>query len=162
MKLFDTVLGSYVIGFDSDDKETAQRTVDAARKEGIRSIQMWILSPLIGTDFRSRIEKEGRLLSNNPRDCDGTRVMFIPAQMTAEELQESVFAGMKRFYSLKNRLVSIFQGIGSLVKNYAVNTLNTKVLWRESLREAIMKWYGRSVIKAIEKRAKKYLSQLGK
>lgn len=158
--LLKALHGSFAVGFDSDTKETALMTADLARKEEIPSIQIWVLTPLIGTKLYSTLKEQGRLLSYEPGDCDGTKALFLPAQMTFKELQESVFAGMKRFYSVKNRLMAVGQGIKDLSQHYIHNLMDTRAVWQENFREAILKWYGRNMIKSIEKRAKQYLSRL--
>ncbi len=159
-KMLGVVHGSFVSGFDSDDKYTAIKTADWARKQGIHSIQIWVLAPLPGTELRENLESQNRLLSLDPRDCDGTRATFQPAKMSAAELQKSVFKGMKRFYSLKNRLWATLKGIAGLARDYSSNISEAKELWRENFKETALKWYGRKVIKSIEKRTKEYLKKL--
>ncbi len=158
--LLKVVHGSFVVGFDSDTTETARINVDEARKIGIPSIQMWILTPLIGTDLA--ILLKDRLLSQDPGDYDGTKAVFVPAQMTAEELQKSVFKGMKRFYSIKNRLLALLRGVKSLIQHYAADIKNTKNLWKEKFRELGLSWYGRRIVETVEKRAKQYLKGIRK
>jgi len=153
-RMLSTVHGSFISGFDSDDKLTALKTADWARKQGIRSIQIWVLTPLPGTELRENLEKQNRLLNLDPRDYDGTRVTFRPAKMSAFELQKSVFEGMKRFYSLKNRLLAIFTGIAGVVRDYALDISETKELWRENFKETVIKWYGQKIVKSIEKRTR--------
>lgn len=160
MKMLKEVHASYAVGFDSDDRETARRTADEARKNGIKSIQIWVLSPLPGTEFRARLEKEDRLLSYDPRDCDGARAIFKPAQMTAEELQTSVFAGMERFYSWQNRTKALFKGMYGITRDYAIRMADTRDLWRENFRETVVKWYGRRIVKKIKAGAKQHLPNI--
>jgi len=159
-RMLGAVHGSFISGFDSDDKYTALKTADWARRQGIHSVQMWVLAPLPGTKLREDLEKQNRLLSLDPRDCDGTRATFQPAKMSAVELQESVFKGMKRFYSLKNRLLATFKGIAGIARDYALDISETKELWRENFKETAVKWYGRKIVKSIEKRTKEYLNKL--
>jgi len=161
-KMIRVVHGSFVVGFDTDDKQTAERTASWARKQDIRSVQIWVLTPLPGTKLRENLEKEERLLSLDPRDYDGTKATFRPANMSAFELQESVFKGMKKFYSLKSHLLAIFRGIAGITRDYILNISETKDLWRENFKETVINWYGRGIVKSIEKRTKEYLKKLKK
>lgn len=159
-RMIQAIHGSFVVGFDSDDKKTAMETADWARSQGIHSIQIWVLAPLPGTEFRAALENQNRLLSSDPRDCDGTRATFIPAKMTAAELQDSAFAGMRKFYSLQNRLAALARGIAGITKDYVMQFSSNKELWRENFKETVVKWYGRKIVKNIEKRAREYLAKL--
>lgn len=157
--LFRVIHGSFIVGFDSDDKGTAKRTLNWVRKMGFSSIQMWILTPLIGTKLRKKLEEEGRLLTDNPGDYDGTKVTFRPSQMSPEELQKSAFSAMKRFSGWEIIVLYFLKGIVRTLKEYFLNVASIKPFLR-NLHEAGIRIYTRKLVGRLENRSKKFLTQI--
>jgi radical SAM superfamily enzyme YgiQ (UPF0313 family) len=84
------VEGAFIFGHDHDGKDTFRRTVELAQRTGIQVPIFGILTPHPGTRLRTRLEREGRLLpeSSDWRRYDGAHVLFRPAKMSPEELEE--------------------------------------------------------------------------
>lgn len=71
-----------------------------AKRAGIDTIQILLLTPLLGTVVRERLEKEGRILKAGWEDYDGTHPLFVPdAGMTAESMHYEVMRLMRKFYA---------------------------------------------------------------
>lgn len=157
--LFGVIHGSFIVGFDSDSRGTAKRTLNWIRKTGFSSIQMWILTPLVGTKLREKLEKEGRILTDNPGDYDGTKVTFRPKQMSPEELQKSAFSAMKRFSGWEIIVLYFLKGLIKTLKEYFLSLVNIKPLLG-NLREMGIRVYTRILVKKLEVRSKKFLAQL--
>jgi len=96
------VRASIVFGFDHDDRGVFSRTVNFLVENKIAYADFFILTPLPGTPFRERLERENRILSNNWSDYDSLRTVFRPKQMTPEELNQGLWQTYQSFYSLKN------------------------------------------------------------
>lgn len=96
------VIGGFVIGADGDGPGTAPATAAEADRIGIDFIQMTQMTPLPGTPLFDELRTAGRLLTSNyPADWERhsfTETVFRPRDMTAEELDRSIFETRKRRY----------------------------------------------------------------
>ena len=93
------VHGMFVLGLDTDTAGSARETVGFARRLGIDTIQIMMETPLPGTRLWDRVTAEDRLIGADWSLFDGHHAVMRPRQMTPLELQLSVVAAMKRFYS---------------------------------------------------------------
>jgi len=97
------VHGMFVLGADTDDAQTVRDTVNFALRHKIDTVQLMVLTPLVGTREYQRLESEGRLLEGARGQWDlydGHHVVFQPARMTPAQLQWETFQAMRKFYSL--------------------------------------------------------------
>ncbi len=93
------VHGMFVVGLDFDDASSAQATADFARRLGIDTFQLMMVTPAPGTRLWERLESEGRLIEADWTLFDGHHAVLRPEQMTPLELQLSAIDAMRRFYS---------------------------------------------------------------
>ena len=93
------VHGMFVIGSDYDDAQTARKTLRFARKTGMDSIQLMMLTPLPGTEMYRDLEQQGRILTRDWSLYDAHHAVFLPTRMTPLQLQRSAISGMSHFYS---------------------------------------------------------------
>lgn len=94
--------GSFVFGFDTDDKEVFDRTVELGIEMQLTMALYAILTPYPGTRLYRRLLAEGRLTDPRwwmRRDHDAGSPYFEPAKMTREELREGWVRAWQRFYS---------------------------------------------------------------
>ena len=84
------VEGAFIFGHDHDAKDVFKRTVEFVQTNGIQVPVLGLLTPHPATRLRARLEKEGRLLpeASDWRLYDGAHVLFSPARMSPEELEE--------------------------------------------------------------------------
>jgi radical SAM superfamily enzyme YgiQ (UPF0313 family) len=86
------IVGSFILGNDTDNKDVFERTADFVRHTGIDGAQFTIQTPFPGTKLYRKLAAGKRLLfTNYPRDWrryNGFQVVFQPKNMTVEELQE--------------------------------------------------------------------------
>jgi len=92
--------GMFVLGGDDDDAGTVKETERFARKHGIDSLQMMILTPLPGTRTYDDLDKQKRIFSKDWDLYDGQHVVFHPKLLSALELQRAVFRAYAGFYAL--------------------------------------------------------------
>src|SRR5208283_5512315 len=59
------VVGSFIIGIDTDQRGIGEATARAAREYGIDAANVMILTPLPGTKLYAQMEGEGRIRSND-------------------------------------------------------------------------------------------------
>jgi radical SAM superfamily enzyme YgiQ (UPF0313 family) len=98
------VHGMFVLGADTDDVETFQRTVDFARQNEIDTVQFLMLTPCPGTPFYERMRAQDRLLTDDWSLYDGHHCVIQPALMSPYELQMGTYRAMARFYSVRHAL----------------------------------------------------------
>jgi radical SAM superfamily enzyme YgiQ (UPF0313 family) len=106
------ILGSFVFGFDFENKNVFEQTYDFIMKSYMDVVQLRILTPYPGTRLYQRLLKDGRLfehdwwLQGHPPDT----VLYQPMGMTVDELisgyarlnKQTYSAGaiMKRFFGM--------------------------------------------------------------
>ncbi len=91
--------GMFVVGADSDTRQTIQDTVDFAKKNGIDTIMLSALTPLPGTTTFRELDEQGRIFDKRWEFYDSHHVVFHPATMSAHELQLEALKAYRRFYS---------------------------------------------------------------
>ena len=131
--------GSFVFGFDSDDRDVFRRTVDFTIEGKILTATFHILTPLPGTKAFERLDAEGRILHRNWEYYDTDHAVFQPKNMSAEELD----AGHKQAYRDFQRWGSIIKrstGVPGTAKRLAYNVAWRKVdpLWMAIYRMGLM------------------------
>jgi radical SAM superfamily enzyme YgiQ (UPF0313 family) len=82
------VLTYFMFGFEQQRKDVFQRVIDFVNECKIRHVAMVLLAPYAGTPMFKRLEAEGRIITKNWCLYDQAHVVFKPANMTAQELEE--------------------------------------------------------------------------
>ncbi len=80
------VNGSFVLGFDHDERDVFQRTVDWVETNRLECATFHILTPYPATPLFRQMEAEGRLLHKDWSRYDTAHVVFQPRNMSPEEL----------------------------------------------------------------------------
>lgn len=89
-----------VVGADGDTLESIDATADFIRKTGIVLPRFYILTPIPGTDFFKKMEKENRLCNEDIYSYDGTEAAHIPRHMTPDELTEAYWNLYEKVFSM--------------------------------------------------------------
>ncbi len=112
------VHGMFIFGYPNEQRseisvsEMVRRFKVFIREAKIDSIQVLHPVPLVGTDLRKRLDREGRIFPLNIvrwRYYDGNYPCFIPDNMTLKEFQEKPIEIMKWFYSSFSLFKLIFK-----------------------------------------------------
>jgi radical SAM superfamily enzyme YgiQ (UPF0313 family) len=93
------VNGSFVLGFDHDERDVFARTADWVEDSRLECATFHILTPYPGTPLFRRMEAEGRLLHKRWDEYDTAHVVFRPRHMTPEELAEGYAWLYRRLFS---------------------------------------------------------------
>jgi radical SAM superfamily enzyme YgiQ (UPF0313 family) len=94
--------GSFVFGFDTDDSEVFDRTVEFGVEMQLTMALFAILTPYPGTKLYKRLLAEGRLTKPQwwlDGDHDAGSPYYVPKTMTRERLREGWMRAWQRFYS---------------------------------------------------------------
>jgi radical SAM superfamily enzyme YgiQ (UPF0313 family) len=101
-------VGAFVLGNDTDTKDTFDRTLEFIYETKLDGVQVSILTPLPGTTLYRQLDDEGRILKKNyPADWERYSVfdvVFQPKNMTVDELREGVSRIYKETASLSKCL----------------------------------------------------------
>ena len=103
------ILGSFVLGNDGDTPAIFEPILRFCEQVRLEAAIFPILTPYPGTRVRARLEREGRISSDNWRDYDMSHVNFVPIGMTAEELQAGHDWLNRSFYSFSSMFRRIFR-----------------------------------------------------
>jgi radical SAM superfamily enzyme YgiQ (UPF0313 family) len=89
---------SFVFGMDHDDEDVFMRTVEWVVEQGIETASFHILTPYPGTQLHQRLEKQGRILTDDWDLYDTRHAVFAPARMTVEALEAGYWRAYREFY----------------------------------------------------------------
>ena len=111
------VVGSFIIGIDTDQPGIGEEIARAAREYGLDAANVLVLTPLPGTRLYAQMEREGRIRSNNyPEDWKYYTLTYPVANyahLTWAEVVEEVNRFHDRFYSYPQILRRMLQVAGS-------------------------------------------------
>jgi len=93
------VHGMFIAGADQDDARNIRRTARMARRMGVDTIQMMVLTPLPGTPVFEQMRQAGRLLSYDWSLYDAHHAVFSHPVMKPRQLEQAAVKAMKKFYS---------------------------------------------------------------
>ena len=94
------VTGFFMFGFDTDEKDIFDRTVEVIKAIDIDHVHFYILTLYPGTALYEQFKQEGRLLVDKDRSYYGwSNAMFQPKNMSPQELEQ----GVQRSYEKLSR-----------------------------------------------------------
>lgn len=92
------VNGSFVFGMDDDDESVFERTVEWAIEQGVETATFHILTPYPGTALYQRMIEQQRMTSNDWDSFDTRHVVFQPARMSPDQLENGYWRAYRDFY----------------------------------------------------------------
>lgn len=108
------VHGAFIFGFENDNIEVFDKTLQFAKEAKLDVANFGILVPYPGTPFYDQYKKENRIFDYQWRNYDAAHVVFTPHRMQPIDLQYGQYNAMKEFYSWKNILRRIISNPSSL------------------------------------------------
>lgn len=93
------VNGSFVLGFDHDQKDVFQKTVDWVEENRLECATFHILTPYPATPLFRQMEAEGRLIHKDWNCYDTAHVVFRPKNMSPEQLMDGYEWCYERLFS---------------------------------------------------------------
>jgi radical SAM superfamily enzyme YgiQ (UPF0313 family) len=97
------IIGSFVVGTDTDDITTFKKTSDFINNTKLDSAYFHVLTPLPGTRLYDQFKSENRLLGLGWDEIWG-QVSFRPKNMSGEELRDGIRKLDKSVYSVRSIL----------------------------------------------------------
>jgi radical SAM superfamily enzyme YgiQ (UPF0313 family) len=92
------VEGTILLGTDDQDVDYVKRLVDFLLEIDLDLAEFTIMTPFHHTPVRERMEKAGRIISNDLLNYTCDRVVFQPKRMSVDELQEMYYYAWDTFY----------------------------------------------------------------
>ena len=96
-----SVLGTFMLGFDGDTKESILAMPDYIEEIGVDIPRFAILTPYPNTPTYRRFDSEGRMTSKDWNDYDSIHATFAPKNFTARELEEMLVSVSNECYTVK-------------------------------------------------------------
>ena len=94
--------GCFVFGLDEDEPEIFLKTAEFAVQARIDLPRFAVVTPFPNTALYKRLEAAGRILTKNWELYDAQHVVFRPAKMSVDELQQGVETAWKYAYSFRS------------------------------------------------------------
>ncbi len=94
--------GSFVFGFDHDDKDVFKRTVDWGIENAITTSTYHVLTPYPGTELFKTMESQNRILTRNWELYDTRHVIYKTTKLSAKELESGYQWSYDEFYKWRN------------------------------------------------------------
>jgi len=121
-----SLVGSFIVGFDSDDASCFDSILDFAIKSRMEAADFGVLTPYPGTVLYERLKKQRRLIDDDWwLKYKGEDVVYTPKQMTREELYEGWVSMMREYYTIPSTFRRCSTGIKR--RSLFANVLNYKV-----------------------------------
>jgi len=89
--------GTIILGTDDQSEDDIKRLVDFLIEVELDVAEFTIMTPFPHSPIRRKMEKEGRILSNDWSKYTADKVVFQPKQMTPEKLQEMYYYAWDTF-----------------------------------------------------------------
>lgn len=92
------VEGTIILGTDEQDEDYIKRLVDFLLEIELDLAEFTIMAPFPHTPIRESLEKQKRILHNDWRRYTAAEVVFKPAKMSIDKLQEMYYYSWDTFY----------------------------------------------------------------
>jgi len=156
------VNGSFVLGFDHDDKSCFAKTADWVEEARLECATFHILTPYPGTPLFRQMDREGRILHRDFDLYDTAHAVFRPKHMTKDELEEGYAWIYRRLFShasiWRRRPASLAAQLPYLGMSYLYKRGNW--LWPTLIRRRLVHAAWRPLVEATRRRHVAYRASL--
>ena len=101
------ILGCFIFGFDGEDRSVFDRTVEFVNGQHVDVALYSVYTPFPGTGGWARLSSERRMLTTDWSRYNGRHVVFKPAGMTTDELQDGLYYAWNQTYRLGSILTRV-------------------------------------------------------
>lgn len=132
------VEGTIILGMDDHDEDSIKRLIDFLMEINLDLAEFTILTPFPHTPIRQTLADEGRILHNDWRRYTGGEVVYKPARISPERLQELYYYAWDTFYgetSQELKMAKLFMNV--IRKEQADGTYKSMSLQRGSRRQGL-------------------------
>ncbi|MFP4381140.1 MAG: B12-binding domain-containing radical SAM protein [Candidatus Sumerlaeia bacterium] len=93
------VEATVILGTDDQDEDSIKRLVDFLMEVKLDLAEFTIMTPFAHTPIREQLEKQGRIFDYKLENYTCDRVVFEPAKMSPQKLQEMYYYAWDTFYA---------------------------------------------------------------
>jgi radical SAM superfamily enzyme YgiQ (UPF0313 family) len=158
------VNASFVYGFDCDGPDVFAKTVDWVEANRLECATFHILTPYPATPLFKQMQQENRLLHTDWSKYDTAHVVFQPARMSVQELEEGYQWSYRRLFShasiLKRRPPTLGSAMAYLAMSYLYKRSNW--LWPLLIRHRLTNWAWRLPVEITRMRHLKLRAELAR
>jgi radical SAM superfamily enzyme YgiQ (UPF0313 family) len=156
------VNGSFVLGFDHDDAEVFERTVQWIEEQRLECATFHILTPYPGTPLFRQMESEGRLLHKDWSLYDTAHVVFRPKRMSPEQLYDGYAWCYRRLFSHRSIWRRRPQDARAVLPYLAMSYLykRSNLFWRLLIRHRLTAAVWRPLVEATRRRHLRFRRRL--
>ncbi len=91
-----------MVGLDSDSDDVFERLYDFIMEASVSVPRLYIVTPIPGTPLFDEMERAGRITDRDFAHYNGARLVFKPAGMTAETMEQSYWKLYERLFGFGN------------------------------------------------------------
>jgi radical SAM superfamily enzyme YgiQ (UPF0313 family) len=156
------VNGSFVLGFDHDQPDVFETTVNWIEEQRLECATFHILTPYPGTPLFDHMECEGRLLHKNWNLYDTAHVVFRPKLMTPEQLAAGYAWCYRRLFSHRSIWRRRPRDSPSVLPYLAMSYLykRSNVLWYYLIRYRMTQFVWRPLVEITRRRHLRFRRRL--
>ena len=116
-----------ILGTDSDTEESIRETYRFIQKNKVPIPRFYILTPVPGTELFMEMKREGKLLTENLEDFNGSRCVHKPENISPEKLNEMYWWLNKKVFSIGSIVsrtlfnVRLWNNLKILILSFVVN-----------------------------------------
>ena len=103
------VEATILFGLDEHGPDIFRRTVDFLREADVDIAEFTVLTPFPGTPLFDAMKRDGRLLHEDWARYNAESVVFRPARMSPEELQQGYLWAWEEFYREQSQAAHMFR-----------------------------------------------------
>jgi len=156
------VNGSFVLGFDHDDRDVFARTADWIETNRLECATFHILTPYPGTPLFRQLETDGRLLHRNWDLYDTAHVVFRPKRMSPAELADGYAWCYRRLFSHRSIWARRPEDLRAVPPYLAMSYLykRSNLFWHLLIRNRLTARVWRPVVEATRRRHIRFRREL--
>ena len=156
------VNGSFVLGFDHDGPDVFERTARWIEENHLECATFHILTPYPGTPLFRQMELQGRLLHREWSLYDTAHVVFRPARMSIEELEQGYGWCYQRLFSHRSIWARRPRDAAAVLPYLAMSYLykRSNLLWHLLIRYRLTAAVWRPLVEITRRRHLKFRRRL--
>lgn len=102
------VWGDFLFGFDEHDASIFEQTQSFIEDINVDKVIPHYMIPFPGSESFRQLDNEGRILTKDWSKYDGSHTVYLPKNMTVDELEEGIYWVWKKNTSLKEKISTWF------------------------------------------------------
>jgi len=128
------ISGFFMFGFDFDNVDTFQKTLDKIYEWGLDEVSFSIITPYPGTRLFERYDKEGRIICRDWSRYHEGRVNYKPKGLSEQQILDGIRKMALEYYSMPNIIKRSFTNT-----NYSPYRIAVKFIRNTSIRKFYLK-----------------------